>query len=68
MTSDSNLLDEKAAEAYLMRFLAIDSVTGHERAIAEAVADALREVGVPGAAIRHDSVHERFLCRPRSAT
>ena len=60
MTGDSNLLDEKAAEAYLMRFLAIDSVTGHERAIAEAVADALREVGVPGAAIRHDSVHERI--------
>jgi tripeptide aminopeptidase len=60
MTGDSNLLDEEAAEAYLMRFLAIDSVTGHERAIAEAVADALREVGVPGAAIRHDSVHERI--------
>jgi tripeptide aminopeptidase len=60
MTGDSNLLDEKAAEAYLMRFLAIDSVTGHERAIAEAVADALREVGVSGAAIRHDRVHERI--------
>jgi tripeptide aminopeptidase len=60
MTGDSNLLDEKAAEAYLMRFLAIDSVTGHEQAIAEAVADALREVGVPGAAIRHDRVHERI--------
>jgi tripeptide aminopeptidase len=60
MTGDRNLVDEGAAEAFLMRFLAIDRVTGHERAIAEAVTDALEEVGVPAAAIRHDHAHERI--------
>jgi tripeptide aminopeptidase len=60
MTGDSNLVDENAAEAYLMRFLEIDSVTGHERAIAEAVVDSLQQAGVPASAIRHDSVHERI--------
>src|SRR5262245_45036639 len=53
-------LDEKAAEEHLMKFLAIDSVTGQEAAIAAAVTDALKKVGVPASAIRHDTAHKRI--------
>jgi tripeptide aminopeptidase len=53
-------LDEKAAEAHLMRFLLVEGVTGHEKAIAAVVADELKKVGVPAAAIRHDTAHERI--------
>lgn len=53
-------VDTKSAEEFLLRFLAIDSVTGQEAAIAAAVTDALQEVGVPASAIRHDTVHERI--------
>lgn len=60
MSSITIPLDEQAAEAHLMRFLAIDSVTGQEAAIAAAVSDALKKVGVPASAIRHDSVHTRI--------
>ncbi len=59
--SDSNIpLDEKSAEAHLMRFLAVEGVTGEEQAIAAAVADELVKVGVPASAIRYDTVHERI--------
>src|SRR5262245_16374218 len=50
----------KAAEEHLMRFLAIDSVTGQEAAIAAAVTDALKKVGVPASAIRFDTVNKRI--------
>jgi tripeptide aminopeptidase len=53
-------LDEKAAEAHLMRFLSVEGVTGKEKAIAAAVADELAKVGVPASAIRYDTVHERI--------
>jgi tripeptide aminopeptidase len=53
-------LDEKAAEAHLMRFLAVEGVTGQEEAIAEAVSDELKKVGVPASAIRFDDVHKRI--------
>jgi tripeptide aminopeptidase len=48
----------KAAEGYLLRFLSLDSVTGEEAKIAFAVADELKKVGVPPAAIRHDNAHK----------
>lgn len=59
--STSNIpLDVKSAEDHLMRFLAVEGVTGQEKAIAETVADELKKVGVPAAAIRYDTVHERI--------
>ena len=60
MSSTRIPLDIKAAEGYLMKFLAIDSVTGQERAIAAAVSDELKKIGVPAASIRHDKAHERI--------
>jgi tripeptide aminopeptidase len=53
-------LDESAAEAHLMNFLAVEGITGEEKAIAEAVAAALQKVGVPAAAIRFDNAHTKI--------
>jgi tripeptide aminopeptidase len=50
-------VDDAAAFDRLMRFLAIEGVTGHEAAIAKDVTAALREAGVPRSAIRHDDAH-----------
>ena len=52
--------DEGAAVDRLMRFLAVEGVTGQEKAIGREVARALEEAGVPRRAIRHDSAHERI--------
>ena len=60
MTSAADKVDAKAAEARLMRFLAVDGVTGEERAIAEAVIEELVAVGVPRDAIRFDDAHSRI--------
>src|SRR5262245_28469600 len=60
MKSNSVPLDVAAAEAHLLRFLAVEGVTGQEKAIAEAVTDELKKVGVPGSAIRHDTAHKRI--------
>jgi len=51
-------LDVKAAQSCLVRLLSLDSVTGEEAKIAATVADELKKVGVPAAAIRHDNVHK----------
>jgi tripeptide aminopeptidase len=53
-------LDVKAAEDHLMTFLAVEGVTGHEKAIAEAVSKALNKVGVPTSAIRYDAANTRI--------
>ncbi len=53
-------VDVQAAEEHLMRFLSVEGVTGQEAAIAEAVSDALKKVGVPASAIRFDTVNERI--------
>lgn len=53
-------IDITAAEDRLMRYIAIDGVSGQEKAIAEAVAKDLQAVGVPAAAIRYDTVHKRI--------
>jgi tripeptide aminopeptidase len=60
MSSTTIPLDVKAAEEHLMRFLAVEGVTGQEAAIAAAVSDELKKVGVPAAAIRFDTVHKRI--------
>ena len=53
-------LDVKAAEDHLMRFLAVEGVTGEEKAIAEAVIDELKKVSVPESAIRFDTAHKKI--------
>lgn len=52
--------DTEAAIARLMRFLAIEGVTGQEKAIAADVAQSLVEAGVPTKAISYDKAHERI--------
>lgn len=59
--SDKDIpLDVKSAEDHLMQFLAVEGVTGQEKAIAEAVSEALKKIGVPDSAIRYDTVNERI--------
>jgi tripeptide aminopeptidase len=53
-------LDVKAAEEHLMRFLSVEGVTGEEAAIAAAVSDELKKVGVPATAIRFDTANKRI--------
>lgn len=53
-------VDVKAAEDHLMRFLAVDGVSGQEAAIAAAVTDALKQFGVPASAIRFDDADQRI--------
>jgi len=61
LSSTSDLaFDENAAIDRLQRFLAVEGITGQEKAIARTVADELVSVGVPRRAIRHDNAHERI--------
>jgi tripeptide aminopeptidase len=60
MTNASTHLDVASAEAYLLRYLSIEGVTGQEREIAMAIREDLIAVGVPEEAIRFDSVAERI--------
>lgn len=60
MSNASSHLDVASAEAYLMRYLAIEGVTGEEKAIAEAIRDDLIALGVPADAIRFDGVAARI--------
>ena len=57
MSSAAVPVDVKAAEEHLMRFLSVEGVTGQEEAIAAAVIDELKKVGVPASAIRFDTVN-----------
>jgi tripeptide aminopeptidase len=53
-------VDTKAAVARLMRFLAIEGVTGQEAAIGREIAAALKESGVPAGAIHLDDANTRI--------
>jgi tripeptide aminopeptidase len=53
-------IDEEAAVGRLMRFLAVEGVTGHERDIGREVVRALEEAGVPRRAMRFDTANERI--------
>src|SRR3712207_2209545 len=53
-------VDVDAAVARLMRFLSVEGVTGQEAKIAAEIQSALREAGVPDAAIRFDDAHTRI--------
>jgi tripeptide aminopeptidase len=56
MTKASQHLDTASAEKLLLRYLAIDGVTGKEEKIANAIRDDLIALGVPAASIRFDGV------------
>ena len=43
-----------------MRYLAVDGVSGHEKAIADAISADLKSMGVPADAIRHDEAHKKI--------
>src|SRR5215207_2132708 len=53
-------IDTTAATARLMRFLAVEGVTGHEAAISKEIVAALKEAGVPAGAIRFDDANTRI--------
>ena len=53
-------VDRDQAIAYLLRFLAVEGTTGHEGAIGEEIAAALRELDVPDEAIRFDGAERRI--------
>ncbi|MCC6776450.1 MAG: M20/M25/M40 family metallo-hydrolase [Hyphomicrobiales bacterium] len=60
MSSTAASVDAKAAEDHLMKLLSVEGVTGEEAAIAAAVTDELKKVGVPASAIRFDSANKRI--------
>lgn len=60
MSSTVPPVDVKAAEEHLMRFLAVEGLSGQEKTIGNAVCDELKKVGVPLSAIRFDKVNERI--------
>jgi tripeptide aminopeptidase len=51
-------IDAERAVERLMRFLAVEGVTGRERAIGAEVERALKKAGVPAPAIRYDTANE----------
>jgi tripeptide aminopeptidase len=53
-------VDHEQAILRLMRFLAVEGITGEEEAIGRDVVQALLEAGVPRKAIHFDHVHERI--------
>src|SRR6201988_4287612 len=53
-------VDPQAATARLMRFLAVEGVTGKEAAIGRELSAALQESGVPTDAIRLDDANTRI--------
>jgi tripeptide aminopeptidase len=53
-------LDADQAVARLMRFLAVEGITGEERAIGQAVVQALVAAGVPRKAIHFDKANEQI--------
>jgi tripeptide aminopeptidase len=60
MLNASNYLDVSSAEAYLLRYLSIEGVTGQEKQIAMAIREDLLALGVPESAIRFDRVADRI--------
>src|SRR5215470_17542712 len=60
MSNNASPVDVKTAEDHLMRFLLVEGVTGQEAAIAAAVSDELKKVGVPPSAIRFDIANKRI--------
>lgn len=60
MAKSALAFHEEQAIERLMRFLAVEGVTGHEKAIGLEVVRALRKIGIPGNAIRFDDANTRI--------
>lgn len=60
MAADDLGFDEGAAVDRLMRFLAVEGVTGQEEAIGKEVVRSLVDGGVPRKSIRFDRAHEKI--------
>ncbi|HEV8239327.1 MAG TPA: M20/M25/M40 family metallo-hydrolase [Thermoanaerobaculia bacterium] len=60
MADTTIAVDRELAIGYLLRFLAVEGTTGHEGAIGEEIAAALRELDVPAEAIRLDGAERRI--------
>lgn len=60
MVSDQLAFDRKAAVDRLMRFLAVEGITGKEEAIGKAVVAELLDAGVPRKAIRFDKANYKI--------
>ena len=60
MSMSDLAIDAHRAIDRLMRFLAVEGVTGQEKAIGLEVARSLKEAGVPTSAMHFDSAHERI--------
>jgi tripeptide aminopeptidase len=59
--ADRNLsFDEKASIARLLRFLAVEGITGQEKAIGQDVVRALIDAGIPRSSISFDDAHKRI--------
>lgn len=54
------MIDHNAAIALLMRFLAVEGITGQEKNIAREIQTALKEAGVSSKQIRFDDAHARI--------
>src|SRR3954447_14155102 len=61
-------IDTKAAVQRLMRFLAVEGITGQEAAIGRDIAAALTEIGVPASAIRLDDANTRIPLPTQTGT
>ncbi len=66
MGKDNLAFDVKRAIDLLLHFLAVEGVTGQERAIGLAVVRALVAAGVPRRAIRFDRAHEKIPLRTQT--
>jgi tripeptide aminopeptidase len=53
-------LDVASAEERLMRYLAVEGVSGDEKAIAEAIIADLKAMGVPASAVRFDEANKHI--------
>lgn len=53
-------LDARSAEDRLLRYLGIEGVSGHERAISDAIIADLKSLGVSPSDIHQDSAHKRI--------
>jgi len=53
-------IDPAAATARLLRFLAVEGITGQEAAVGREIVAALKEVGVPAKAVGFDDAHARI--------
>jgi tripeptide aminopeptidase len=60
MDDNALAIDRDRAIGYLLRFLAVEGTTGHEGAIGEEIAAALRELDVRPEAIRFDGAERRI--------